>query len=449
MLNENNNGQNLPNSTKSYLFFLTGQQISLLGSSIVQFALIWWITITSKSDPYLTNYTGLVLGVAAFLGFGPMVFTFIFSGVLVDRWNRKKVIFSMDFIQAFFSTILMILFFINEANIYFILIVLTLRGFAQGFHTPAVQAIIPLLVPREKLTQINSFENFGNNIINLIGPVIGAVIINLFGVDQIGWIMSFDAITFLIALVPLILIKIPPVTRKEEFIEKPSFKNELFEGISFIKNTRGLLALLTTFTMINLLVTPVNTLLPLVVLGSFTADPELGSAILAFALLFTQAGTILFSIILTKFKPFKENVLGVVSGQSLTYVGFFVFIVSIYTQNQFILYFAMFLYGCSIILANVHSQTIWQSVVPPELQGRVMSVRMVIAWVFVPLSMLLAGALSDLIGYTTLFVACASFGTIYLIGAWLFTGLPRVEEDLGLKMPNKIETSNPIEEQTI
>ena len=85
-----------PKSAKPYLFFLSGQIISIFGSSIVQFALVWWITITATQDPVLKNYTGLILGVAAFLAFGPMVFTFTISGVLVDRWNRKLTIFFME-----------------------------------------------------------------------------------------------------------------------------------------------------------------------------------------------------------------------------------------------------------------------------------------------------------------------------------------------------------------
>ena len=111
----------------------------------------------------------------------------------------------------------------------------------------------------------------------------------------------------------------------------------------------------------------------------------------------------------------------------------------------------MFISGCSGILANVHSQAIWQSVVPPELQGRVMSVRMVIAWSLNPFSMLFAGIISDAIGYYTLFLACAILGSLYLMFAWFFTGLPRVEEDLGLKerSSSNIETTNVKEEKAL
>ena len=84
-LNQNPNKSSSPKSSKPYLFFLSGQLISLFGSSIVQFALIWWITVTASSnDP---NSVGTILGIASFLGFAPQIFTTLFAGVLVDRWR--------------------------------------------------------------------------------------------------------------------------------------------------------------------------------------------------------------------------------------------------------------------------------------------------------------------------------------------------------------------------
>lgn len=448
MENEYNFDVTQVNSTRSYIFFLFGQLISLLGTSILMFTLVWWITITSKSDPTLTNYTGLILGLASFLGFGPMVFTFVFAGVLVDRWNRTKVILWANIIEAFLSVFLMVLFLTNDAGIAIVLVVLTLKGIAQGFLNPTIQAIVPLLVPRKKLTKINSFENLGISSVNLLGPVLGALVINIFGLSEMGLVLFFDAMSFLIVLIPIAFIKIPHITNKGNIKKKTSFKSEFTEGLSFVRNTKGLLALLTTFTMINILITPVQMLLPLVILGSFTKEIALGSIILSLASVFLQIGSIGTSIVLTRYKLFNKNVFGVVSGQSMTYLSLFVFIVSLFFGNQNLLYFAELLNGCSIVLANVHSQTIWQSVVPPELQGRVMSIRMTIAWVMIPFSMLVSGFLSDIIGYFQLFVFCFIFGSLYLMFAWFFTGLPRVEEDLGLT-EKEFSISKPLPEESV
>lgn len=448
MENENTFDIDKVNSTKSYVFFLLGQLVSLLGTAIVQFTLIWWITITSQDNPALENYTGLILGIAAFVGFGPMVFTYVFSGVLVDRWNRQKTILWTNIIEAFLSVVLMVLFFTHQATIPIVLLILTIKGVVQGFLNPTIQAIVPLLVPRDKLTRINSFENLGISYVNLVGPVIGAVVIGYFGLGEMDLVLLIDSLSFLVVLIPTIMIKIPVLTKKSSTNEKPSFKSEFVEGFSFIRNTKGLLALLTTFTMINILTTPINTLLPIVVIGTFTPDSKLGPVILSLAFVFTQIGSLGTSFFLTKFKIFEKNVLGVVSGQTLIYISYFIFIISLAFTNTTILYFAMVLEGCSIILANVHSQTIWQSVVPPELQGRVMSIRMVIAWVMIPFSMLVSGFLSDIIGYYTLFVICAVLGSFYLLFAWFFTGLPNVEEDLGLIEKKYDPDIHPLTEET-
>ena len=448
MENENKFDVTQVNSTKSYVFFLFGQLISLLGTSILIFTLVLWITFTSKSDPTLANYTGLILGLASFLGFGPMVLTFIFAGVLVDRWNRTKIILWTNLIEAFLSVFLMVLFLTNDASIAIVLVVLALKGIAQGFLNPTIQAIVPLLVPRKKLTKINSFENLGISSVNLLGPVLGALIISIFGLSQMDLVLFFDAISFLVVLIPIAFIKIPHIRNDGKIEKKTSFKVEFIEGLSFIRNTKGLLALLTTFTMINFLITPVQMLLPLVIFGSFTKDITLVSIILALASIFLQIGSIGTYIVLTRYKFFNKNVFGVVSGQSLTYLSLFVLIISLFFGNQNLLYFAELLNGCSIVLANVHSQTIWQSVVPPELQGRVMSIRMTIAWVMIPVSMLISGFLSDIIGYFQLFVFCFIFGSLYLLFAWFFTGLPRVEDDLGL-VDKDFSISKPLPEEPV
>ena len=132
-----------------YLFFLFGQVISLLGSGIVQFVIIFWITITTGSAFYL--------GLSATLGFGSTIAVSLFAGVFVDRWNRKYLLGIVDGLEAASTFILVYLFYIDAATLTHVLVLLTVRGAMQGFHEPAVQAIIPVMVPKEKLSKINSF----------------------------------------------------------------------------------------------------------------------------------------------------------------------------------------------------------------------------------------------------------------------------------------------------
>ncbi|MFX0210592.1 MAG: MFS transporter [Candidatus Hodarchaeota archaeon] len=418
-------------SLRSYWFFLSGQLASLLGSSVVQFAIVWWITLTAKDDPALADNVGLILGIASFLGFAPMVVTFIFAGVFVDRWNRKVLIGAVDGLQALVSALLVYLFLIGEATILYIFIVLFVRSVAQGFHRPALDAIIPLLIPREKLTKVNSVEYLANGLIFIVGPIVGAIVVEVVGLDNMGLIISIDVFTFVMAIIPLVLITIPDITlSKRTSTEKTSFKHDFMEGIGFLKTNSGLLSLLVTFTICNFVLTPIFVLSPLIVYDYLKGG---NAYILALSLAFFQFGATVSSLILTQKTLFTDNVKGVVYSQTIVYFCLFLLALSVITGNIYLFLFVALLRGICLPIMNVHSQNIWQTVVPPELQGRVMSMRKIIAWGLNPVSMLLSGYLADAIGPTAIFLIGGFAGIFFLAYAWIETDLSIVEEHLGLK----------------
>jgi len=132
---------------KNYLFFWSGQLASLMGSSIAQFVIIWWITLQTESAIYLS--------IASFVGFVPQILLSPFAGVLADRWSRRRLIGVVDFLQALATVALIFLFWLNVVSIWNIFILLAIRGAFQAFHTPAVSAIIPTMVPKNKLSRMN------------------------------------------------------------------------------------------------------------------------------------------------------------------------------------------------------------------------------------------------------------------------------------------------------
>ncbi|MDH5401196.1 MAG: MFS transporter [Candidatus Heimdallarchaeota archaeon] len=436
------------NSLRQYWLFFTGQLLSILGSNVVQFSLIWWLTLTATEDPRYADKTATILGLASVAGFAPFIITIMFSGVLIDRWNRKKVIIISDGMQAVFTGIMMLMFYYKVMDIPYYLILLALRGIANGFHNPAIQAIIPLMVPRDKRTKVNSLEYLFNGVIGLIGPAIGAYLLFLFGIKNIATLLWIDIITFLIAIIPVLKIHIPDITKeKRESKEKKSFKTEFKEGISFIQKQDGLLSLLITFTAINILVTPVFMLLPLIVV-----DPDLlNSDIKLFAtlLIAVQVGSILGPAILSV-KPnlLGSNPRGVAVGQGVIYLSIYLLIYGIVINNFWILIISMILFGFGGPFANIPSQTIWQSVVPAELQGRVMTVRQLIAWTMIPVSQLIGGILADLFGVIWLFSVSLIIGVLFLIYAWFMTAFPNVEKKLGIDNKNDLisEMDSSIEE---
>lgn len=402
---------------RNYIFFWVGQMISLLGSNIVHFVIIWWIAIETRSAIYLS--------LAVFLAFIPKIVLTPFAGVLVDRWSRKKIIGIVDFSQALAALFLIYLFMLGMVEIWHVLLILTLQGSLQAFHEPAVQAIIPLLVPREKLGRINGLDYLMGGIIYLIGPIVAAFLLMLWEIYQILWL---DVVTFLIAVVPLIFIKIPPVKKdQKEVEEKPSFKKEFKEGVVFIKEKKGLFSLLSVFTAANFFIVPLFVLLPLLVIVVHEGEAHH----LALLLSLQEVGTILGALSMSAWKGFKRNVVGVTGGIFFAYLG--ILMVAVAPKGNFwIMGVGTFLIGVALSIVRVSNKIIWQSVVPPELLGRVFSASRTMAHVTVPVAMILAGFLAELIGMTTFIILLVVIGLFSLFYSWFMTDLQLVEENIAI-----------------
>ncbi len=409
---ESDNNVRSNSNLKRYIIFWIGQLISLLGSSVVQFSIIWWITVETGSE--------LFLALSTFLGFGPtMLFTPI-AGVFVDRWSRKKIIATVDFFQAVTTMGLIFTFMIGMANIWFVLLIITLRGVFQAFHGPAVQAIIPLLVPKDKLSRMNGLDYLFNGVILMVGPLVGALLLNYFILQEVLWL---DAITFVIAIIPTIIITIPSVKTSSSVKDKMPFFAELSEGFTFIRNQQGLLALLAVFTAANFFMRPLYVLLPLFVKDVHFGGPE------ELALLFAavQAGIIGSSMIMSSWKGFENNAHGVALGIFIMYFGFIV--CSFAPQGLYpLLLLGIFLNGFGLPIANVSSQTIWQKIVPPEKLGRVYSVRLTIAQGSGPIAIILSGILGEIFGIIPVLVTASLFGMLFFGYSWLFTRFRYVEK---------------------
>jgi len=233
---------------RSYLLFWSGQLVSLLGSSVAGFVIIWWITVQTESAVYLS--------IASLVGFTPIVVLSPLAGVFADRWNRKGLIATVDFLQALTTVALIFLFWSNVISIWLILMLLGLRGVFQAFHMPTVSAIVPTMVPKEKLSRMNGLNFLFTGAVNLVGPIVAALLLEFWEISQILWI---DAVTFLIAIVPLLYVSIPSVRKKQE---NSSFRREFSEGLAFIRNGRGFLPLIILSTALNFLIAPLDTLLP-------------------------------------------------------------------------------------------------------------------------------------------------------------------------------------------
>lgn len=410
---------------RSYLFFWSGQLVSLLGSSISQFVIIWWITLETEST--------LFLSIAAFLGLAPMVLLSPFTGVFVDRWNRKTLIGVADFLQAITTVGLIFLFSLGSISVLQVLVILTLKGILQAFHYPAVTATTPLMVPREKLSRMNGVNFLFNGAINLIGPVVAALLLGFLEVYQILWV---DAITFTVAVIPLLVIVIPSL-RKEQ--EESSFRREFAEGLGLIKNTKGLLPFILLSTVLNFLLTPLATLIPYFVKFDHFGDaPDL-----AFVIAFFQGGMVAGGVIMSVIRGFKRKMVVIMTFAYVLFSGYILFALTPTGLFWFMALSAMvFAFGIPII--NVSYMTIIQTVVPVKLQGRVNSVDMALSSAAQPFGMIASGAIAAFTGISSFFLACALSGLLVLTLSWFLTDIRHVDKMEVASTPtspNRVSTS--------
>lgn len=184
---------------KNYLTILSGQTVSLIGSSAVQFALIWWLTNESKS--------AIMLSVAGLSSYLPQMFLGSFVGVWLDRLKRKYVVIFADLFMGLVAMGLSLWFLFGKPAGYLVVIAaLFLRSLANVFHTPSIQAIVPLLVPEEELVKANSWNQFLQSGAFMLGPVLGVM---MFAAMPLWLILLTD----LIGAVTLWIVEVPTILR--------------------------------------------------------------------------------------------------------------------------------------------------------------------------------------------------------------------------------------------
>ena len=402
-----------PQTYTSYIFFWSGQLFSLLGSSIVQIVLNYWIFFETKS---LT-----IVSLAFFFSFLPQFILGPVVGVFADRWNRKILIGLSDFCQALTTLSLIFLFFFNIRQVWLIIFINSIRGVFQAFHWPVVNAIIPLMIPKKNLSRMNGINYFFTGLVNTMGPIIAGILLILFPIDQILWV---DVLTFLIAIIPLLLIKIPPVLRKILPKHKRSYFRELKVGFKAIKIVPGLLILLFVATILNFLGNPFSTLMIPYVSGTHSGTVEN----LAIVLASIQAGMFVGAIIVVIKKVWNKKPLIIFTGILIGEVGHLILALAP-PQNFILISIGGFMFAFIVPFVNTMFLTILQTVIPPDKQGRVMSNVITIVTLVSPVAMLISGPLAELIGITTLFIFSAGLNFIFIIFVWIFSNVRNYDYD--------------------
>ena len=400
-------------SFKNYLFFWSGQLFSLLGSTIVQFVIIWWITIETRNPT--------IISFAAFFSFLPQFIFGPLAGVFADRWNRKILIGLSDFFQAVTTLSLVLLFFFDIQEVWMIILINSFRGLFQGFHWPAVNAIIPLMIPKEHLSRMNAINYIFTGLVNTMGPVIAGTFLLILPIEQILWI---DILTFMFAIIPLLLIKIPPLPKKEKTKKEKSYIGEFQNGLKAIKVVPSLLTLLFVATVLNFLGTPYGTFMIYYVEETHLGTVENTAIVLASI----QAGMFVGAIIVVIKKVWKKKILIIFLG---IFVGEIGHLILSFAPFQYFIVISIggFIFAFIVPFVNTMFLTILQTVIPPDKQGRVMSNVITIVTLASPLAMLISGPLTSLMGIRTLFMLSSFLNILFIAIVWLFSNVRNSKYD--------------------
>jgi DHA3 family macrolide efflux protein-like MFS transporter len=372
----------------------TGQAFSLLGSSLVSFALIWWMTDTTGS--------ATVLATAATIEFLPRVFVGPFAGALVDRWNRRMVILAADSITALATAGLIYLVWAGNMQIWHVYALMLVRSTAGTFHMPAMLSSTSLMVPEDQLTRVQGLNQLLLGLMNIAAPILGAF---LFALIPLHSVLAVDLLTAALAILPLLLINIPDQI-------KTSVLGDMRDGFRYVWNWAGLRNVIFIAVSVNLVTIPAITLMPLLVKNEFSGGAmEVASMQSALAVGFLVGGALL-----SVWGGFKRKILTATMGMFGTALG--LLLVGLAHTVAFQLAMAgIFIAGLMNVLMNGPAFALLQTVVDADMQGRVMALVMSLANAMTPLGLLVTGPLADKIGVNLMFI----FASVVFVICGAFT----------------------------
>ena len=360
----------------------SGQALSILGSQLVQFALIWYLTVQTGS--------ATVLATATLIGMLPNVVLGPFIGTLVDRWNRRRTMLLADSIEALATIALAVLFALDIIQVWHIFAVLFIRSLAGAFHANAMNASTSLMVPIEQLTRVQGLNQLLNGGLNIGAAPLGAL---LLGMLPMQGILSIDVITALFAILPLAFIHIPQPERNTLDADKTTVWTDFKAGLCYMIGWPALLIIGLMTVGINFTIIPAFSLLPLMVKDYFG-----GSAIhLSWVESAMGAGMILGGALLGLWGGFSRKILTSLLG--LMGMGAGTLILALAPSSA--IYLAV---GGALLVGIMTPMTMGpffaliQSTVEPDMQARIFSLLSSVGTGIAPLGLLIAGPVADRVG---------------------------------------------------
>mgnify|MGYP002713013183 CR=1 FL=1 len=366
---------NLQNGMQVFTGVWFGQLISLTGSGLTNFALGVWV--------YQTTDSATQFALIALSSILPLIFISPVAGALVDRWDRRWVMIISDSGAALSTIAVVILFGTGHLETWHIYITTAISSTFSAFQWPAYTAAITMLVPKERLDRASGMTQFSEHFAELVSPLFAGILLGFVGLYGI---VLLDLVTFTFAIVVLLLVRFP--SPKKAAAEQPisNLLQEITYGWRYVTQRPGLLALLLFFGVGNFFQGMFDVLITPLIL-SFATPVALGTI-----LSLSGASMVVASVIMSTRSAPKRRIHRILFFQFTT--GLCMLMVGLRSSVLLIAVFVALLnFGRPIMAGS--SQVIWQTKVPPDIQGRIFAMRRMIGWMFLPIAFLAAGPLAD------------------------------------------------------
>lgn len=398
------------NWKRTFFTIQSGQAISLITSSALQMALIFYLTEKTNSS--------MTLALATLVGFLPQGVLGLFIGGWIDRHSRKRIMIGADLFIAAVSALLAVISAFLDPPVWVVLVILFLRSIGSAFHTPSINAVTPLIVPTDKLAKCTGYIQSLQSVSSIVSPALGAL---LYAQCTLTEIIALDVVGAVIASIAVMLVKIPNI----DVANIPQSEGVLAgakEAYRILAQQKGLLTLLWMGALYMFAYMPINALFPLISMNHFggtTWHVAMSESVFA-------AGMLLGGIVLGVWGGFQRKTTTVLL--SIAVMGIALLIAGILPASGFIAFVVCCaIMGFSAPFYGVQT-AIYQEMVSPEYLGRVFSLSLSTMSLAMPLGLIAAGCFADMTGVETWFAISGIFiAGIAVVGAVL----PSIKELYG------------------
>jgi MFS family permease len=363
---------------RNYRLFFAGQTVSLMGSWITRVATSWLVYRLTKSE--------LLLGVTGFAGSIPVLLLTPFLGVLVDRWNRHRILVVTQILSALQSLALALLAFSGRITVTEIIALQVLQGVINAFDTPARQAfVVDMVTDRDDLPNAIALNSSMFNASRIIGPSVGGLLIAAVGE---GWCFMLDAISYVAVIGSLLLMQI---VRSDRPPRLTRISEELRTGFEYVSGFPPVRALLLLISLVSIMGMPYTVLMPVIASTILHGGPN------TLGLLMTAAGV--GALAGSFYLASRRSVLGLGKLITLATLSASVGLIAFsFSNTLWVSLLILPVVGAGLMIQSASANTILQTVVDENLRGRVMAFFSVAIMGTMPIGSLVAGVLADRIG---------------------------------------------------